>query len=122
MDATQRWTETANKAAPERSLTPPDQNYWSDAELDALDKEAHAAAQESVRNSDWWDNELQGICETSKALPIAMAECRRNFDAACNGDQGARDLILRALREVFKVADRTAYDDEHEKLMDGRGE
>jgi len=108
--------------APDRGLTPPDAQDWTDAELDEIDREAHAAAQESVRDSDWWDNELQGICDTSKAIPIAMAECRRNFDAACNGDANARDLILRALHAVFKVADRTAYDDEHEKRMDGRDE
>lgn len=80
------------------------------ADFDKYDTEAREQAELDLKNQDWWNGRLDGFNKVSRQVPETLARCMTNLDAACNGDEIARNAILTALSQLQKESRADAYD------------
>ena len=87
----------------------------TDAEEADLEAAWDKYAAESLKDADWWNSTLEGICQISNAVPGALARCMANLDAACKGDAISTTAILTALSNLQRTARADARDEAQDK-------
>src|SRR3990167_4706634 len=83
-----------------------------EAERDRIEADASEAAEILVKDADWWNDRLEGICALTREVPQALARCMVNLDAAYEGDKISKAVILTSLRILQRQARADAYDEE----------
>ena len=86
-----------------------------EAERDRIEADASEAAEILVKDADWWNDRLEGICALTRLVLSILSRCIANLDAACKGDEISRTAILTALSNLQRQARADAYDEEMEK-------
>ena len=90
----------------------------SAAEESDLESTWDKYAADSLKDADWWNGTLEGVCQISKDVPNTLARCMASLDAACNGCEISRNAILTALSHLQRTARADARDEAQDKTPD----